>query len=252
MAADKNTVCGHFQARNPQSPVRIREGSTPKTPRNRGNFSGCSWMRARSLCNSRLGGGASRIRTLSTLWRIWSESEPPNLATEKNAGDSARYVPNPRSPVRLREADRPKPRGIAGFSATLRAVTSKSLQPQTGWRWRQSGANSSLLSASLIYGKIQGNPSKLDPPGTFSAGIPKPFRGYSDRFPVIRNREISASEHGFPPGRPHAGPRATIVPASSIRELLAFWVGRLLAHYGEAACPPSPPPSTSTTARPMR
>ncbi len=78
---------------------------------------------------------------------------------------------------------------------------------------------------------MQGNPSRLGPPGGFSAEIPKPFRGYSDRFPVIRNREISASEHGFPPGRPHAGPRATIVPASSIRELLAFWVGRLLAHY---------------------
>ncbi len=99
-------------------------------------------MRAGRLCNSRLNGGASRIRTCSIAllspalrWgesranpnrplgnreiRTCSvappspahrrgESEPPNWATEKNAGDSARSAPNPRSPVRLREADRPK------------------------------------------------------------------------------------------------------------------------------------------------
>ncbi len=52
-----------------QSPVRIHQGSTAKTPRNRGNFSGCSWMRAQSLCNSRLGGGA---RSLSRT-RLWAE-----------------------------------------------------------------------------------------------------------------------------------------------------------------------------------
>ncbi len=42
---------------------------SPKTPRNGGNFSGCSWMRARSLCTSRLnGGGGSLERT-----RLWGE-----------------------------------------------------------------------------------------------------------------------------------------------------------------------------------
>ena len=51
-----------------------------------------------------------------SLGRIESESEPPNLATEKNARNSVHGAPNPRSPVRLHEADRPKPRGIAGFS----------------------------------------------------------------------------------------------------------------------------------------
>ena len=40
LATEKNTGCGVFQARNPQSPVRIRERLTAKTPRNRGNFPG--------------------------------------------------------------------------------------------------------------------------------------------------------------------------------------------------------------------
>ena len=37
---------------------------------------------------------------------------------------------------------------------------------------------------------MQGNSSKLGPPGGFSAEIPKPFRSRSYRFPVIRNREF--------------------------------------------------------------
>ena len=40
-------------------------------------------MLAESLCNSRLSGGASRIRTLSTLWRMWSECELPDIANRK-------------------------------------------------------------------------------------------------------------------------------------------------------------------------
>ncbi len=74
-------------------------------------------MKARSLRNSRLVGGASRIRTLSTLWRIWSESEPPNLPTEKNAGCCAFDAPIPPSPVRVRESPTAKtPRNRANFS----------------------------------------------------------------------------------------------------------------------------------------
>jgi hypothetical protein len=64
LATEKNTGNGVFDARNPQSPVRIREGLTAKTPRNRGDFSGCARVRAGSLCNSRLnGGGHSLART---------------------------------------------------------------------------------------------------------------------------------------------------------------------------------------------
>ena len=51
----------------PQSPVRMRESPTAKTPRNRGNFSGCRQVQRRSLCNPRLVGGESGIRTHGTF-----------------------------------------------------------------------------------------------------------------------------------------------------------------------------------------
>ena len=58
------------------------------------------------------------------------------------------------------------------------------------------------------------------------------LREYVDYYNADRvHTQIPANEHGFSPGRPHAGPRATIVPASSIRKLLAFRIGRLLAYY---------------------
>ncbi len=39
-AAETNARSGVFPARNPWSPVRVPEGGTAKTTRNRGNFSG--------------------------------------------------------------------------------------------------------------------------------------------------------------------------------------------------------------------
>ena len=74
LAIEKYAACGVLLASNSQSPVRIREGSTPKTPRNRGVFSDRSRVRARSLCPSRPNGGASRIRTLSTPSSPWRGS----------------------------------------------------------------------------------------------------------------------------------------------------------------------------------
>ena len=71
-ATETGRGCGVLPARNPRSPVRIAEGPTPKTPRNRGDFSGCASVRAGSLRNSRLGGGASGIRTLSTRLSVLS------------------------------------------------------------------------------------------------------------------------------------------------------------------------------------
>jgi hypothetical protein len=48
--------------------------------------------------------------------RIESESEPPNLATEIDAGCGFILAPNPPSPVRIgKKAKQPKPRGIAGI-----------------------------------------------------------------------------------------------------------------------------------------
>ncbi len=149
LATETNAGGGVFWARNPQSPVRMRQSLTAKTPRNRGDFSGCARVRAGSLCNSRLSGGASRIRTLSTPWRMESESEPPNLATEKNTGNGVFDARNPQSPVRMREAPRPKPRGIAGFSRPPRALTEKSLRRQTRWR-REWDSNPRYLSVHTL------------------------------------------------------------------------------------------------------
>jgi hypothetical protein len=64
---EKNAGCCAFDAPNPPSPVRIHEGSSAKTPRIRGDFSGCVQVRARSLCDRRLDGGESGIRTHGTL-----------------------------------------------------------------------------------------------------------------------------------------------------------------------------------------
>jgi hypothetical protein len=60
LATETNTDRGVFEARTPQSPVRIREGSSANTPRNRGDFSACTRLRAVSLRPRRPnGGGAS-------------------------------------------------------------------------------------------------------------------------------------------------------------------------------------------------
>ncbi len=76
LPTEKNAGCCAFEVPKPRSPVRMREGPTAKTPRNRGNFSCCFEVRAGSLRSGRLGGGESGIRTLSTVWRMGSESEP--------------------------------------------------------------------------------------------------------------------------------------------------------------------------------
>jgi hypothetical protein len=62
--------------------------------------------------NSRYGSVASHF----PFGRIERESEPPNLPTEKNAGAAPSTPRTLGLRFRLREADRPKPRGIAGFS----------------------------------------------------------------------------------------------------------------------------------------
>jgi hypothetical protein len=62
-AVEKTSGRSFGSARNSRSLVSIRRGELAKTPRNRGNFSRCLWIRARSLCNSRLGGGEGGIRT---------------------------------------------------------------------------------------------------------------------------------------------------------------------------------------------
>ncbi len=177
LATETNADHGTFGAPNSQSPVRIREGLTAKTPRNRGDFSGCDRVRAGSLCNCRLNGGESRIRTLSTPRRIWSESKSPDFATMKFelAVQISRVPPlteanrkrirtaqlanrEKRGLLRLRglepavsgsdarEPDRQNPAESRELLGVFPGADAKSLQPQTKWRCGQSRANSSLLS----------------------------------------------------------------------------------------------------------
>ncbi len=152
LATETNAGCGVFQARNPKSPVRIREGLAAKTPRNRGDFSGCARVRAGNLRNGRLSGGASRIRTrsialLSPALR-WGESRAnpnrPNLPTEKNAGYGHWIAVVPPSPVRIREglaAKTPRTRGDFSGCARVRAGTLRN--------GRLSGGAGSLLRTRL-------------------------------------------------------------------------------------------------------
>ena len=91
LSIEKNAGSVVFDFRNPQSPVRIREGLTAKTPRNRGVFSDCSRLRARSLCDGRLSGGASDIRTLSILWRFGESIANPNRVTWRPRNSNSPY-----------------------------------------------------------------------------------------------------------------------------------------------------------------
>jgi hypothetical protein len=70
---DECGLAPYSTRRRPRSPVWNRQCSTAKTPRNRGDFSGCAGVRAGSLCTHGLdGGGRSRSRT-----RLWPELPDP-------------------------------------------------------------------------------------------------------------------------------------------------------------------------------
>jgi hypothetical protein len=95
-----------------------------------------------------------------TPWRIWSESEPPNLPTEKNTGCCVIRARNPQSPVRVREGHTPKLREDTGFWGATRVPASSSPMTRTRWRCGQSGANSSLRDSLIrreTAGKISSN-----------------------------------------------------------------------------------------------
>ena len=51
-----------------------------------------------------------------------------------------------------------KPRELLGLS---QAAAAKSLQPQTGWRWRESRANPSLSAGSLLSREDTGNSARF-------------------------------------------------------------------------------------------
>jgi hypothetical protein len=57
-------------------------------------------------------------------------------------------------------------------------------------------------SFGTLRGKYREILGSWNPPGGFSAEIPKPFRRCSDRFPVIRNRELITTSREIPAREP--------------------------------------------------
>jgi hypothetical protein len=105
------------------------------------------------------------------LRRIESESEPPNLATEKSAGCGFVWARNPPSPVRLRKADRPKVTESRGFPDRL-----------------------ALLPKTLCNGRLDGGGDSLG--RTRLCGL-IPVQQGKYREIVSTSREIRASETGL-------------------------------------------------------
>ncbi len=156
-------------------------------------------------------------------------------------GDGASYAPNPRSPVRLCKADRPQPRGIAGSSQArprcAREVSAAADSMAVGPVSRE------LVSSpkSLIFRENTGKFSRSWLPARPASPIRAVLEVLAGVFPAFGNREILPTSTDSRQGAATAGPSATIVPASSIRELLAFWVGRLLVGWPwEVALPGLP------------
>lgn len=75
---------------------------------------------------------------------MWSEPEPPDPATEKMAGYCAAQAASLVSGTVAREPDRQHPAESRVLLGQWVGAGAKSLHPQTRWRCRQSGANSSL------------------------------------------------------------------------------------------------------------
>ena len=145
-ATEKNTSCGVIPALNPQSPVRVREGHTPK-PREDTGFWGATRVPASSSPMTR------------TSWRSKSNSNshyvPANLGRIRTAQLGNRENPGLlrlrcREPALsgsdTRRRDAQHPAESRSFLGLFPGVRPKSLRLETEWRWRQSGANSSLLS----------------------------------------------------------------------------------------------------------
>ena len=75
---------------------------------------------------------------------------------------------------------------------------------------------------TLIHRVNTGKSPKFRLPGEASVSDPAPARRPRRRVPCVREQGNFCQRARIPFRAPHAGPRATIVPASSIRELLAF------------------------------
>jgi hypothetical protein len=80
-------------------------------------------------------------------------------------------------------------------------VYGKSPQQQTRWRWAESLANSSLQPKSLIFRENTGKLSRSWLPARLESQIRPVLEVLAGVFPAFGNREISANEHGSPPGR---------------------------------------------------
>ncbi len=152
-----------------------------KTPRNRGDFSGCARVRAGSLCNSRLVGGANGIRTCSIPCGANQErNRTAQLGDREKHG--LRCLPGPEPAVSGSDRqglDGQDPAESRGFLRLCPSVRGKSLQQQTGWR-REWDSNPRYLSVHTLSKRA---PSAARPslraarrgsPGSLTAGENEP------------------------------------------------------------------------------
>ncbi len=88
------------------------------------------------------------------------------------------------------DLNRQHPANSRAFPDPSSDPSGKSLHPEPGWRWGESGGNSSLRTNPCQAGKIQGISPISDSLERIRSEIPEHFRRASDGFPVIENREF--------------------------------------------------------------
>jgi hypothetical protein len=131
--------------------------------------------------------------------RIGGETEPTNSPTETNPSRAVFEARNPPSPVRNHAGSTANtPRNREDFSGCV-GVRAGSL---CGARLNGGGGSLERTRLCCRFPDLQGKCREIlrdwallaDP----SAEIPKPFRSRSDRFPVIRNRELVSTSREIP------------------------------------------------------
>ena len=133
--------------------------------------------------------GAKRLLFTDDHWgrvmrRIGSETEPPQLGSREKHGLRPLLGPEPAvSGSDTPGLDGQNPAESREFLGLFLDEGGKSLQPQTEWRWAQSGANPSLGARSLFGRENTGNSLEASFRGDARFSRPSPFRGLTRLVP---------------------------------------------------------------------